>query len=101
MVMRTRNKLRILLPPMRKLRDEEMFQAWLEQRNKYSIDTFASFRARCEAGEIEGFETTVSDTVTGDAEVSPASEKRDELPEGGTQIQAPPNERPGRQGPAW
>ncbi len=74
---------------------EDLFERWLTEVVRAAgpyddYETFAHFSERIK---------TVSDTVTGDAEVSPASEKRDELPEGDPQTQAPLTERPGRQSP--
>ena len=81
---------------MRNRRMEKMFNTWLEEeRYERLLQTFSSFKARCDAGEIEGFDGRVSDTVSVDAEASPASEKRDELPETKTESQATPTKRPG------
>ena len=81
---------------MRNRRMEKMFNTWLEeQRYERLLQTFTSFKARCDAGEIEGFDGRVSDTVSVDAEVLPASEKREELPETKTQSQATSTMRPG------
>ena len=57
---------------MRNMTREDLFERWLEivrAAGPYEdTETFAHFSERIK---------TVSDTVTGDAEVSPASEKRE------------------------
>ncbi len=61
---------------MRNMTRENLFERWLEDvvRAAGPYDDYEPFLKFCERLR------TVSDTVTGDAEVSPASEKRDELP---------------------
>ncbi len=78
---------------MRNMDREDLFERWLDEvvRDAGPYDdyeTFAHFSERIQ---------TVSDTVTGDTETLPASEKRDEPPNDSDKIQAPPTERPGRQ----
>ncbi len=84
---------------MRSLRREAIFERWTKEQ-RYERLSFTSFKDRCDAGEVEGLgpsDFRVSDTVTVDAEASPASEKREELPEH-TQNQATPTMRPGPSG---
>lgn len=63
---------------MRDMTRENLFERWLEEvraAGPYDdYETFSHFSERITE------RLTVSDTVTGDAEVLPASEKRDELP---------------------
>lgn len=82
---------------MRNMGREDLFERWLKEVVRAAgpyddTETFAHFSER-----IKAEEKTVSDTVHGDAETLPASEKRDEPPSDSDKIQAPPTERPGRQ----